>query len=150
MRGAGYLMPHTKDELLEIEAFFSKDPECVPLARKLFTALFARYPEAQLKISKSQAALYEPGPFCMVWLPEHGGFRHRTPHCLALTFGLGERLENSRIEQTVEPYPNRWTHHLLLHDSADLDEELFCWINRSRAFKQECLRRRRKQPADKN
>ena len=137
-------MAHTQDELLDIEAFFSRNPAQAALARAVFSVLFARYPDARLKISKSQAALYEPGPFCMVWPPLHGGFTNRTPHCVALTFGLGERLESPRIEQAVEAYPGRWTHHLLLHTAQDLDEELLGWIDRSRAFRQQCLARRGK------
>lgn len=140
-------MQDKQEQLFEVEAFFAKDPESAALARSVFDKLLDRYPDAQLKISKSQAALYEPGPLCMVWPPNHGEFKRRTPHCLALTFGLGERLESPRIEQAVEPYPGRWTHHVLLHNAADLDAELLDWIDRSREFRQSCLRRRKKSEA---
>ncbi len=36
------------------------------------------------------------------------------PDCLMVTFGLEHRVDSSRIAVAIEPYPNRWTHHLLL------------------------------------
>ena len=59
-----------------------------------------------------------------------------------LTFGLGERLDSSRLYQTVEPYPGRWTHHLFLARPEEVDGELQGWLADSYRFAQEKGRRR--------
>ena len=33
---------------------------------------------------------------------------------MTVTFGLGYRKESSRIDVATEPYPNRWTHHVMV------------------------------------
>ena len=39
-----------------------------------------------------------------------------------------------RIWQAVEPYPNRWTHHVLVSDESQLDGELLGWVKEAAAF----------------
>ena len=41
-----------------------------------------------------------------------------------VTLGLGRRLDTPRVAVAVEPYPGRWTHHLLLTEESQIDEEL--------------------------
>lgn len=43
---------------------------------------------------------------------------------IVVTFGLGYKVESPRIDVAVEPYPNRWTHHVLISSPEELDEEL--------------------------
>ena len=38
------------------------------------------------------------------------------PFYTVVTFGLNHGLDSMRIGIAVEPYPNRWTHHLLAAD----------------------------------
>lgn len=47
---------------------------------------------------------------------------------------LGRRLENPRIVQAAEPYPGRWTHHVLLEKPEDVDEELMDWLDLAYGF----------------
>ncbi len=135
-------MPMTEDAVRAVETLFAKDQAAAALVLAALERLCARYPDAAIKMGKTQAALCEPGPFCMVWPPNHGGIKDRPPHAVMLTFGLPDRLDSPRIAQAVEPYPNRWTHHLVLADIGQLDGELLGWIDRARAFRQSCVRRR--------
>lgn len=57
--------------------------------------------------------------------PEHG---------IIVSFGLFYRLESPRIAVAVEPYPNRWTHHVVVSDEHELDAELMSWISDAYAF----------------
>lgn len=50
------------------------------------------------------------------------------------TFGLGYHLESLRIDAASEPYPNRWTHHVLISEEKEIDEELMGWIKEAGAF----------------
>lgn len=45
-----------------------------------------------------------------------------------VTFGLEHRADSPRIAVATEPYPNRWTHHLLLTDPAEIDRQLLDWL----------------------
>jgi len=47
---------------------------------------------------------------------------------IVLTFGLGRRIEHERITQVVEPYPGRWTHHVIIENEADLDQDVRGWL----------------------
>ena len=38
--------------------------------------------------------------------------------------GLSRKLENSCIAYVVEPYPERWTHHILIKSEDEIDAEL--------------------------
>ena len=51
-----------------------------------------------------------------------------------VTFVLPYRLESDRVLSPVEPYPGRWTHHVLVPDAAALDEELLSWLGEARSF----------------
>lgn len=50
---------------------------------------------------------------------------------LVLTFGLDHRLTDPRIVEAAEPYPNHWTHHMLLQGASDLDEDVLGWLRQA-------------------
>ena len=50
------------------------------------------------------------------------------------TLGLPAPLDSARVAVKTEPYPGRWTHHIVLSEIAELDEELFAWIEESYAI----------------
>ena len=54
--------------------------------------------------------------------------------CLLVTFGLSHRVEDPRIAVAVEPYPNRWTHHVLISESDQIDAQLMAWLEEARTF----------------
>ena len=56
---------------------------------------------------------------------------------LLITFGLSYRLDSPRVAVAVEPYPNRWTHHVLLTREEELDGELMGWLEEAWRFAQE-------------
>ena len=39
-----------------------------------------------------------------------------------------------RIAAAVEPYPCRWTHHVLIASPAEIDGELMAWVREAAAF----------------
>ena len=51
-----------------------------------------------------------------------------------VTFGLGHRENHSRITVATEPYPNRWTHHVLISESDQIDAQLMAWLEEARTF----------------
>jgi len=51
-----------------------------------------------------------------------------------VSFGLPEKVESPRIWRVSEPYPNRWTHHMILSDEKEIDGELKRWIYAAYSF----------------
>lgn len=99
--------------------FFDKASELVPLYAALEDAILARCPDAQVLVMKSQIAFTVARRFAFASL------RGRR---LIVTFGLPYRVESPRIWQAVEPYPNRWTHHVILRSKEEIDDTLLGWI----------------------
>ena len=54
--------------------------------------------------------------------------------CIIVTFGLGAKVEDPRIAVAVEPYPNRWTHHVLVSRPEEVDEKLLSWLQEAYTF----------------
>ena len=53
-----------------------------------------------------------------------------------LTLGLPAPLESDWVAAKTEPYPGRWTTHIVISSASDLDEELFDWIEQAYIFSQ--------------
>lgn len=53
---------------------------------------------------------------------------------LILSFGLRYRLDSPRVAAAAEPYPNRWTHHVIVSDRGQIDDELMGWLREAHDF----------------
>ncbi len=53
---------------------------------------------------------------------------------IVVTVGLSRRLGSSRVDIATEPYPNRWTHHILIADPEEIDDELLGWVKEAADF----------------
>ena len=105
--------------------FFDKAPELLPLYAALEDAILARCPDAQVLVMKSQIAFTVARRFAFASL------RGRR---LIVTFGLPRRVDSPRIWQAVEPYPGRWTHHVILRSRSEIDDTLLGWIEEAWNF----------------
>ena len=66
-------------------------------------------------------------------MPARRGLGRRTPY-LTVTFGLGYRLDSPRVDAAVEAHPGRWTHHVVVTEAAQIDDELLLWLAEAAAF----------------
>lgn len=105
--------------------------------RELYEALFARmeqaFPDASVKVQKSQISFYHKHLFAAVSLP----LRRRKDwpeRCIVVTIGLARPLESPRAAVKVEPYPGRWTNHVLLAQREEIDEQLLGWLREAYDF----------------
>lgn len=115
--------------------YFSEKPVELALYEQLFQALCRRFPDASVKVQKSQISFYGRHLFAAASLP----LRRKKDwprQCLLCTFGLSHRLSSPRIAVAVEPYPGRWTHHVLLCRPEDIDETLLGWLEEAWQFSQ--------------
>lgn len=99
----------TQDTLL----FFNSRPQALPLYELFEQKLLSELGSANIKVQKTQIAFSNKHNFAFVsFLPVRKA-KERPETYIVITFGLGRRVESPRINAAVEPYPNRWTHHVL-------------------------------------
>lgn len=51
-----------------------------------------------------------------------------------LILGSPYPLKSGRVAVKTEPYPGRWTTHIIISKMSDLDEELFAWAGQAYMF----------------
>lgn len=109
--------------------FFDGRPGELALYRALEQRLEGAFPQASVKVQKSQISFYGGGLFAMASLP-----RRKRDAGLVVSFGLGRREPSPRVGVAVEPYPGRWTHHVTVAREEDLDGELLGWLQEAWSF----------------
>ena len=53
---------------------------------------------------------------------------------IVVTLGLSNPLDSERVAVKVEPYPGRWTTHLVIGVIGEIDDELLGWLDEAYAF----------------
>jgi len=115
--------------------FFDGKPAELSLYQALFARMEAAFPEASVKVQKSQISFYNRRLFAAASLPVRR--RKDWPReCILVTIGLSHRLASPRVAVAVEPYPNRWTHHVPVSREEQIDEELLGWLREAYEFAQ--------------
>ncbi len=120
----------SQDELL----FLGSQPGMLPVYEALAGMLFARCPDTRLKVSKSQISFYNRHLYACVSFARVKKKKELPENWFVLTLGLNYPLESSRVAVKTEPYPGRWTTHIVISMEEDLDEELLGWITHSYNF----------------
>lgn len=111
----------------DVLRFFDGKPRQQALYETLFTRLEENFSGASVKVQKSQISFYGRHLFAAASLPVRR--RKEWPqNCILVTFGLGTRVVHDRIAVAVEPYPNRWTHHVIVADEDEVDDRLMDWL----------------------
>ena len=47
-------------------------------------------------------------------------------------------LESDRVAVKTEPYPGRWTTHIVVGSTEEVDDELFAWVQQAHILKNFC------------
>lgn len=115
--------------------FFDGKPLELSLYEALFRRMDANFPDASVKVQKSQISFYNKHLFAAASLPVRRK-KGWPEHCILVTIGLSYRLSSPRVAVAVEPYPNRWTHHILVFQEEQIDGELLGWLREAYDFSQ--------------
>ena len=51
-----------------------------------------------------------------------------------ITLGLPYPLDSERVAVKTEPYPGRWTPHIVVGSADEIDEELIAWAGQAYAY----------------
>ena len=125
---SGYMI--SGDELF----FFDEKPAAIPLYEAFAKRLLAEIDDVTVKVRKTQISFSNRYNFAFVsFLPVRKA-KARPETYITVTFGLRYKKESPRIDAASEPYPNRWTHHMLISSVDEIDDELMGWIKEAAAF----------------
>ena len=124
----GYMI--SGDELF----FFNEKPAALPLYEAFVQRLFAEIADVTIKVQKTQISFSNKYNFAFIsFLPVRKA-KERPKTYITVSFGLRYKKESPRIDAASEPYPNRWTHHMLISSEEELDDELMGWIKEAADF----------------
>lgn len=120
---------------LDEQMFWEKWEPLLPLYETLKQRLAETYPDMKIKVSKSQISFYNRHMFAIVSPPARRR-RDWPKSFIMVSFGLPYQVDSPRIAMSVEAYPNRWTHHVIVESANDMDEALLGWIDEAYSFSQ--------------
>ena len=108
--------------------------DALPMYEKLEEQILAGIPDVKIKVAKTQITFANKRGFAFVSFNPCRRAKERPAVWMTVTFGLGYRKESPRIDVATEPYPGRWTHHVMVGSAEEIDEELMEWIREAAAF----------------
>ena len=114
--------------------FFEKDPAALPLYEAFEQAVCKLVPNVAIRVQKTQITYANPRVFAAVSFLPVRRKALRPEHYITITLGLDRRLDSPRVDAASEPYPARWTHHLLISSAGEIDGELLGWVAEAAAF----------------
>lgn len=118
----------------DILFFFGEHMEALPMYERLENAILTRIPDVKIKVAKTQITFANKRGFAFVSFNPCRKAKDRPAVWMTVTFGLGCCKESSRIDIATEPYPGRWTHHVMVGSAEEIDKELLSWIQEAAEF----------------
>ena len=118
----------------DILFFFNQHPDALPLYEKLEAQILAEIPDVKIRIAKTQITFANRHGFAFVSFNPCRKAKVRPSVWMTVTFGLSYRKDSPRIDVATEPYPNRWTHHVMVGSEVEIDDELMSWIREAAEF----------------
>jgi len=116
----------------DIENVFGRMPGALELYGHVERLLLG-FPGVTVVARKTQVGFRHKRMFAWVWLPIRR-VKGRPESYVVLSLGLRRKIDSARAAGAVEPYPGRWTNHLIIAREADLDDELIGWLKEAYEF----------------
>ena len=118
----------------DILFFFGEHLNALPMYQWLEELVFGQIPDVRIKVAKTQITFANKRGFAFVSFNPCRKAKERPETWMTVTFGLDYRKESPRIDVVTEPYPGRWTHHVMVGNAEEIDEELIGWIREAADF----------------
>lgn len=118
----------------DVLLFFNQHQTMLPLYEAFAGKIAARFPESKIKVQKTQITFSNRHVYACVSFLRVKKKAELPDSYFILTLGLPYPLESARAAVKTEPYPGRWTTHLVISKMSDLDEELFSWVGQAYDF----------------
>lgn len=114
--------------------FFEQQPAALPLYEAFYDAVLKRHPDARIKIQKTQISFSNRYIFACVSFLRVKKKKELPDPYLVITLGMPYPLESPRVAVKTEPYPGRWTTHIVVGEVGDIDDELLSWVREAHDF----------------
>ena len=118
----------------DILFFFNDHMDALPLYERLEGLILEQIPDVKIKVSKTQISFSNKRGFAFVSFNPCRRTKERPDVWMTITFGLSYRKDSPRIDAATEPYPNRWTHHVMVGSEEEIDIELMGWLREAAEF----------------
>ena len=118
----------------DILFFFNDHMDVLPLYERLEGLILEQIPDVKIKVSKTQISFSNKRSFTFVSFNPCRRAKERPNVWMTVTFGLSYRKDSPRIDVATEPYPNRWTHHVMVSSEEDINAELMGWLREAAEF----------------
>ena len=118
----------------DILFFFNDHMDALPLYERLEELILEQIPDVIIKVSKTQISFSNKRSFTFVSFNPCRRAKERPAVWMTVTFGLSYRKDSPRIDAATEPYPNRWTHHVMVSSEEDINAELMGWLREAAEF----------------
>ena len=118
----------------DILFFFNDHMDALPLYERLERLILEQIPDVKIKVAKTQISFSNKRGFAFVSFNPCRRAKERPEVWMTVTFGLSYRKDSLRIDVATEPYPNRWTHHVMVGSEEEIDAELMGWIREAAEF----------------
>ena len=114
--------------------FFNKQPDALPLYEAFADAVTKLYPETEIRVQKTQISFYDVHMFACVSFLRVKKKKELPDPYLVVTLGMPYPLESPRVAVKTEPYPGRWTTHIVIGETEEIDGELLSWLKEAHDF----------------
>lgn len=114
--------------------FFDKQPAAFPLYERFAERLLEMFPSTSIRVQKTQITFSNRHVYACVSFARVKRREELPDPYLVVTLGLSYPLHSERAAVKTEPYPGRWTTHLVIGSADELDDELFSWVRQAYEF----------------
>jgi hypothetical protein len=119
---------------LDTLMFFNGHPEALELYHAFEDLLYTLFPTVNRRVQKTQITFFNRHVFACVSFARVKRKAELPEGYMVITLGLPAPLDSDRVAVKTEPYPGRWTHHIIVSRPDELDEELISWLKEAYAF----------------
>ena len=114
--------------------FFDQHMDILPLYQAFEERLFDSFPVVNKRVQKTQITFSNRHVFACVSFARVKRKTELPMRFIVITLGLPAPLDSERVAVKTEPYPGRWTHHIVVNKPEELDEELLSWVREAYDF----------------
>ena len=124
------------DQAIDTETllFFEKQLAALPIYECFAERLYERFPDTKRRVQKTQITFSNRYVFACISFQRVKRKAELPDPYLVVTLGLPFPLESDRVAVKSEPYPGRWTTHIVIGSMSEVDDELFDWVRQAYAF----------------
>ena len=113
---------------------FDRHLDVLPLYRAFEKLLFDSFPVVNKRVQKTQISFSNRHVFACASFARVKRKAELPKRYMVITLGLPAPLDSERVAVKTEPYPGRWTHHIVVSSPEELDEELLSWMKTAYTF----------------